>query len=51
MATIFAKNVWDALSNNMKLMLINTETNTAQNLQVETVFFYPNIKSMAAMYL
>ena len=38
MATIFTKNVCDALSNNMKLMLINTETNAAQNLQVETVF-------------
>ena len=50
MATIFAKNVCDTLSNNMKLMLINTETNVALNLQVETVFF-PKIQSMAAMYL
>ena len=51
MATIFAKNVCDTLSNNMKLMLINAETNAALSLQVETVFFYPKIKSMAATYL
>ena len=38
MATIFAKNVCDTLSNNMKLMLINAETNA-------------KIQSMAAMYL
>ena len=50
MATIFDKNVCDALSNNMKLMLINAETNAALNLQEETVF-YPKIQSMAAMYL
>ena len=37
MATIFAKNVCDTLSNNMKLMLINAETNAALNLQEETV--------------
>ena len=40
MATIFAKSVCDTLSNNMKLMLINTETDAALNLQEET-FFYP----------
>ena len=38
MASIFAKNVCDTLSNNMKLMLINAETNAALNLQGETVF-------------
>ena len=41
MATIFAKNVCDTLSNNMKLTLINAEINAALNLQEETVFFYP----------
>ena len=41
MATIFAKTVCDTLSSNMKLMLINAETNTALSLQVETVFFLP----------
>ena len=46
----FAKTVCDTLSNNMKLMLINAETNAALNLQAETIF-YPNIQSMAAMYL
>ena len=51
MATIFAKHVCDTLSNNMKLMLINAETNAALNLQEETVFFYPKIQSMAAMFL
>ena len=50
MATIFAKKVCDTLSNNMKLMLINAETNAALNLQEKT-FFYPKIQSMAAMYL
>ena len=49
MATIFAKNVCDNLSNNMKLMLINAETNGALNLQED--IFYPNIQSMAAIYL
>ena len=38
MATIFAKNVCDTISNNMKLMLINAETKAALNLQKETVF-------------
>ena len=38
MATIFAKNVCDISSNNMKLMLINAKTNAALNLQEETVF-------------
>ena len=38
MATIFAKNVCDSLSNNMKLMPINAETNAALNLHVETFF-------------
>ena len=51
MATIFAKNVCETLSNNMKLMLINAETNTALNLQAKKFFFYPKIQSMAAMYL
>ena len=46
MATIFDKNVCDTLSINMKLMLINAETNAALNLQGETVF-----QSMAAIYL
>ena len=41
MATIFAKNVCDTLSNNMKLMLINAETNAALNLQEEIIFFTP----------
>ena len=41
MATIFAKNVCDAILNNMKLMLINAETKAALNLQEETVFFTP----------
>ena len=50
MAPIFAKNVCDTFSNNMKLMLINAETNGALNLQEEIVF-YPKIQSMAAMYL
>ena len=51
MATIFAKNVCETLSNNMKLMLINAETNAALNLQEKKGFFYPKIQSMAAMYL
>ena len=38
MAIIFAKNVCDSLSSNMKLMLINAETNAALNLQEEIVF-------------
>ena len=38
MATIFAKNECDTLSNNMKLMLINVETNAAINLQERAVF-------------
>ena len=38
MATIFVKNVCDAISNNMKLMLINAKTNAALNLQEETIF-------------
>ena len=50
MATIFAKNVCETLSNNMKLMLHNAETNAALNLQAKQVF-YPKIQSMAAMYL
>ena len=50
MVTIFAKTVCDTISNNMKLMLINAETNAALNLQEETIF-YPKIQSMAAMYL
>ena len=51
MATIFAKNVCDTLSYNMKLMLINAETNAALNLQVETAF-HPKIQSMVvAMFL
>ena len=50
MATIFAKNVCDTLSDNVKLMVINAETNAAPNLEEETVF-YPKIQSMAAMYL
>ena len=50
MVTLFAKNVCDTLSNNMKLMLINAKTNAALNLQEETVF-YPKIQSMTAMYL
>ena len=50
MVTIFAQTVCDTLSNNMKLMLINAETNAALNLQAETIF-YPKIQSMAAMYL
>ena len=33
MAIIFAKIICDTLSNNMKLMLINAETNAALNLQ------------------
>ena len=48
MATTFAKNVFDNLSNNM---LINAETNAALNLQEETGFFYPKIQSMAAVHL
>ena len=51
MATIVAKNVCDTLSNNMKLMLINAETNGALNLQEKNRFFTPKIQSMAAMYL
>ena len=50
MVTIFAKTVCDTLSNNMKLMLINAETNAALNFQAETIF-YPKIQSMAAMCL
>ena len=50
MVTIFAKTVCDTLSNNMKLMLINAETNAALNLRAETIF-YPKIQSMAAVYL
>ena len=50
MATIFAKNICDTLSNNIKLMLINAETNAALKLREETIF-YPKIQSMAAMYL
>ena len=38
MTTIFAKNVCDTISSNMKLWLINAETNAAQNLQEETIF-------------
>ena len=34
MTTIFAKNVCDAISNNMNLMLINVETNAALNVQM-----------------
>ena len=50
MATIFAKNVCDTISNYMKLMLINAETNAALNL-LGGPFFYPKIQSMADMYL
>ena len=50
MATIFAQNVCDAISNYMKLMLINAKTNAALNLREEP-FFYPKIQSMAEMYL
>ena len=39
MATIFAKNICDTISNNMKLMLIIAETEAALNLQEETGFF------------
>ena len=39
MPTIFAKNVCDTSSNNMKLMLINAETNAAINLQEKRFFF------------
>ena len=42
MATIFAKNVCDILSKNMKLMQINAETNAVLNLQEETVFLPPD---------
>ena len=48
MAIIFAKNVCETLSNNMKLMLINAETNAALNL---LAIFFPKIQSMSAMYL
>ena len=34
----FAKNVCDTISNNMKLMLINAETNAVLKLPEETVF-------------
>ena len=37
MATIFAKNICDTLWNNIKLMLINTETIAALDLQEETI--------------
>ena len=47
MATIFAKNVCDTLSHNMKLMLNNAETNAAGR----NGFFYPKIQPLAAMYL
>ena len=50
MATIFAKNICDTLSDRIKLMLINVETNAALNLE-EDIIFYPKIQSMAAMYL
>ena len=50
MATIFAKNVCDTLSNNMKLMLINAETNAALNLQEETDFYHKS-QPMVAIYL
>ena len=50
MVTIFSKTVCDIISNNMKLMLINAETNAALNMQEETII-YPKIQSMAAMYL
>ena len=39
MATIFAKNVCDTLSNKIRLTLINAETNAALNLQEENVFY------------
>ena len=51
MVTICTKNVCDTISTNIKLMLINAETNAALNLRGETVFFTPKIQSMAAMYL
>ena len=41
MATIVAKNVCDTLSNIMKLMLINAETNGVLNLQEKIVFLPP----------
>ena len=31
-------NVWDIISNNMKLMLIDAETNAAHNLKKKAVF-------------
>ena len=46
----FAKNVCDTTSNNMKLILINAETNAALKLQEEIVF-NPKGHSLAAMYL
>ena len=50
MATIFAKNVCDTLWNDMKLMLINAETNAALNLLEETTFD-TKIQPMAAVLL
>ena len=44
------KNVCETLSNYMKLIIINAETNAALNLQAKK-FFYPKIQSMAAKYL
>ena len=41
MTAICAKNVCDTISNNMKLMLINAETNAAQNLQEKNGVFLP----------
>ena len=38
MATIFAKDVCDTLSENLKSMLMNAETKAALNLQEETIF-------------
>ena len=50
MAFIFVKNVCDTLSDNVKLMLPNAETNAALHVE-EEIIFYLKIQSMAAMYL
>ena len=46
----FAKDRCDTISTHMKLMLTNAETNSALNLQKQTVL-YPKGQSLAAMYL
>ena len=51
MATIFAKNVCDTISDYMKLMLINAETNAALNLRGEPFFtprFSPWLKRICS---